>query len=251
MHFTGKDFDLPVNISALKDFQLNAISENDYFVYAGFSDGILRIDKDQLNQLPKIDLHLNTPKLFNRYIKSERSVFRPSENSLSFSFHSTSYYQINKVIFQYRLLGLDSSWQETKQSKVNYFNLNPGDYTFQVRSGYSHHHTFSNKKEFSFQIEEPFWKKSWFIIITLLLFFLMITAGFRLREKRIVQLGKRQEEKMKFELQQLKNQIDPHFLFNSFNSLIGLIEENQSKQYVQYKNFQIFIEVYWESMILT
>lgn len=38
-----------------------------------------------------------------------------------------------------------------------------------------------------------------------------------------------ERKKLRFEFDQLKNQIDPHFLFNSLNSLSGLIEETPEK----------------------
>lgn len=45
-----------------------------------------------------------------------------------------------------------------------------------------------------------------------------------------------EEEKVRFQMQVLRSQVNPHFLFNSFNTLIGLIEENpgQAVNYVEH-----------------
>jgi LytS/YehU family sensor histidine kinase len=48
----------------------------------------------------------------------------------------------------------------------------------------------------------------------------------RIREKRLKASENRKKEKLEFEFQTLKNQINPHFLFNSFSTLISMIEEN-------------------------
>lgn len=39
-------------------------------------------------------------------------------------------------------------------------------------------------------------------------------------------MQKLQEEKIQFQFQVLRNQVNPHFLFNSFNTLISIIEDN-------------------------
>lgn len=49
------------------------------------------------------------------------------------------------------------------------------------------------------------------------------------RESLYVQNLSLQTEKLKSELETMKQQINPHFLFNSLNTLIDLIEENQTK----------------------
>src|SRR5690606_29787755 len=46
------------------------------------------------------------------------------------------------------------------------------------------------------------------------------------REEMLLREERRKKDRIRFELEQLKNQLDPHFLFNSLNSLIGLIEED-------------------------
>ena len=46
-------------------------------------------------------------------------------------------------------------------------------------------------------------------------------------KNREIEKQKKIAEEVTAQLESLKNQIDPHFLFNSLNVLIGLIEENQ------------------------
>src|SRR5690606_2322364 len=51
----------------------------------------------------------------------------------------------------------------------------------------------------------------------------------RAREKNIRKVNHLQEERMRFEYAHLKSQVNPHFLFNSLNTLSALIEEDVEK----------------------
>jgi LytS/YehU family sensor histidine kinase len=80
---------------------------------------------------------------------------------------------------------------------------------------------------FSFTINPPFYTTWWFI---LLIFSVLMAAGYIIMKYRIQQKKKISDienEKVKMQLDTLKSQINPHFLFNSFNTLIGTIEENK------------------------
>jgi LytS/YehU family sensor histidine kinase len=53
------------------------------------------------------------------------------------------------------------------------------------------------------------------------------------REKELKKIQQLNQEKMQFQFEVLRNQVNPHFLFNSFNTLISSIEDNP-KMAVQY-----------------
>lgn len=216
----------PISNNSLQNAQLNAITEDENTINVGFSNGFLRINKERLKQLKKIGLHLNKPMLFNEQIPNRKNHFEHSENSLSFAFHQNTYYKIANTIYQYRLLGLDSNWQQTQQNKINFYNLDPGEYTFEVASSFAGNSNLRNKQQYSFTIRRPFWQTTWFILAMVLVAGMLIFLIIKAREKKLIQQNEREKEKVRFVLEKLKNQIDPHFLFNSFNSLIGLIEEN-------------------------
>ena len=72
----------------------------------------------------------------------------------------------------------------------------------------------------------PFWKR-WYVWISGLL--ILIFIGLLLMKQRIQKIRKEQQlrrERAEFEYRNLRNQVNPHFLFNSFSTLMALIEEN-------------------------
>lgn len=84
---------------------------------------------------------------------------------------------------------------------------------------------FENKARFSWQIYGNTLKMSLFIT-------LLITAiyeaenFFLLWKKAIVDTERQKQETLKAQFETLKNQVNPHFLFNSLNTLAAIIPEN-------------------------
>ena len=74
--------------------------------------------------------------------------------------------------------------------------------------------------------------KSFLESATIAFIFLIATAGYKIFKKWVYesrQLAEMKEAKLKEELINLKNQINPHFLFNTLNNLNTLITTNTSK----------------------
>jgi LytS/YehU family sensor histidine kinase len=57
----------------------------------------------------------------------------------------------------------------------------------------------------------------------------------KIRDRNIRRLHSLEREKIKFQFETLKSQVNPHFLFNSFNTLISIIEKdkNTAVEYVE------------------
>ena len=93
----------------------------------------------------------------------------------------------------------------------------------------------SDEKQISlhFSILKPFWKRWWFITATIVVILLIIKFYFQIRLKKLKHEQQISHEKMEFEYSNLRNQVNPHFLFNSFSTLIALIESD-SKNAVSY-----------------
>jgi ligand-binding sensor domain-containing protein len=160
-------------------------------------------------------------------------TFSYDQNSLSFSYIGIYYTDPDAVNYQYKLEGLNNEWIDTKDRTVTFPKLPPAKYTFRVRS--SLNHVFSDKNEavYEFTIEKPFWTSWWFIIGSALLLGSLVYWYIKAREKSLKKVERLQQEKIQFQFETLRNQVNPHFLFNSFNTLISIIEDNP-KMAVEY-----------------
>ena len=152
--------------------------------------------------------------------------FKYDENSFTFNFTGLYYTNPEQVHYQYKLEGLDTSWVSTKDQSIPFPNLRPGKYVFHVRSSLNDNFNNADEVTYAFVIETPFWKRSWFIILSILIVGALLYWYMKSREKHLNKMQLLHQEKVEFQFQVLRNQVNPHFLFNSFNTLISTIEDN-------------------------
>jgi ligand-binding sensor domain-containing protein len=167
--------------------------------------------------------------------KNATAVYKHDQNSFQFNFTGLYYTTPDDVHYQYRLDGLDTGWVLTRDRSITFPKLQPGTYKFHVRSSLNENFTNADEATYEFVIEKPIWKRLWFIVLSILVILALVYWYIKRREKQLKKVQQLQQEKIQFEFQVLRNQVNPHFLFNSFNTLISYIEEdpNMAVDYVE------------------
>ncbi len=131
-------------------------------------------------------------------------VFNHEHNHISFDFTGIDFQNADGVVYQFMLEGYDSDWSpETKESSASYPYLPPGKYTFKVRCRDAYGN-WSNERTYAFEIEGPFWKKTWFYAIIIPLSIIIIYLLLLWRTRRLSRSKRRLEELIRqrtFELQ--------------------------------------------------
>jgi len=196
--------------------------------WLGTQNGLLRLQvpDDVLKQQPS--LQLNRVSVFlgaENYIGTHE--FSYNQNYLSFRFNAFWFIEPELVRYQIRLKGYDLDWIDTRDNLVTYSNLPPGDYIFEVRASVNGNFDRTEIKSYAFTIQKPFWKTTWFIFSSIAAFFILIYIIIRQREKNLKQRDAIANEKLLFQFQTLRSQVNPHFLFNSFSTLISVIDEDK------------------------
>lgn len=158
--------------------------------------------------------------------KDKPGNYNSDQNTFQFYFTSIYYTNPDEIRYQYKLEGLDTAWISTRDRNVSFLRLQPGKYTFHIRSSLSENFENADEATYEFYIQKPLWKRYWFIALVILLTAGLLYWYIKNRERNLKKMQKLQEEKIQFQFQVLRNQINPHFLFNSFNTLISTIEEN-------------------------
>lgn len=159
----------------------------------------------------------------------------PDENSLEFNFGSLISAEIFPHSFEYQLEGFDKQWiMANNTATALYNNLEPGKYTFRVRVVAKDQSWQTPERTISITIRTPFYKAVWFwlliggLMIATLIFFYRFRFN---KQKQIFTLETKaqqlEKEKTMVMYDSLKQQLNPHFLFNSLTSLSGLIETDQ------------------------
>jgi ligand-binding sensor domain-containing protein len=152
--------------------------------------------------------------------------FRAAENYISFDYVGLWYTSPASVKYQYKLQGYDLQWKESRDNVASYSSLAPGNYTFFVKASENNFFLDEPIAAYSFTIEKPFWKKIWFLALMATFSAGAIYWLVKSREKRFERQALLKKGMIESQLSALKAQINPHFLFNSFNTLITIIDEN-------------------------
>lgn len=118
----------------------------------------------------------------NAFVR-ETPELRWNDNFLNFEFASNQIYTPVPHHFYYRLMGLDSSWQDNGVSnKIRYTNLSPGTYALEVKVRNAYGHT-SQVLKIPFVIRPPFWKTWWFYVLSLVALTLVAYQVLKYRER--------------------------------------------------------------------
>ncbi len=156
-------------------------------------------------------------------------VFKQEENNVQFEFTGSWLSDPENLVYEYQLQGIDEQWRETKDRKVSYPKLRPGNYEFVVRASEDQNFENSPVASYKFKIKKAFYNT---LLFRAFAFLMLGFLFYKLRKARIAQEEvKRSLEQSQIEAQlmNLQTQLNPHFLFNTLNILIGLIEENPQK----------------------
>jgi hypothetical protein len=178
------------------------------------------------NNQPKV--HFENIKLFNQAIDYQQdSVFSHTQNFFHFEWCGIYYPKPDALHFQYMLDGFDRDWNDTKERNVTYPRLPSGDYTFRVKALLG---TYPSEEiRYHFTVKSAFWETPFFIISLLILSGLGIFYFIKLREKRLQKTAQLEQEKIIAQYDAIRSQVNPHFLFNTFNALAAVIETDQKQ----------------------
>ncbi len=195
-------------------------------VWIGARQGIVRIAAYGESFLDDPQPDITAVSVLMQSVDLQQHTFAYDQNYFIFNFTGLWYSSPESVRYRYKLEGFDPNWKISKDPLASYPNLPPGNYTFRVQT--SEHGNFDHVPEtsWSFTIQPPFWAQWWFILFCLLLAGAMFYAFVRIREARLKKEAQLKRENVESQFAALKSQINPHFLFNSFNTLITIIEEN-------------------------
>ncbi len=162
-------------------------------------------------------------------------------NNITFKYRGICLTNPDKVLYIKKLEGLDKEWSlPSSDDDSKYLNLPPRKYVFKVKSCNNEGVWNSVETQFAFEIKRPFYFTIWFILLCITFVVLVIIAIFRVRLARIRKKQKlefeRKVEMSKVELKALRSQMNPHFVFNSLNSIQHYIYSNESDEAIKYLN---------------
>ena len=171
-------------------------------------------------------------------VETESLPLTNKENFISFDFNAFEFNYPDKIQFAYRLTGLDKDWIYCGNKKnATYTNLSPGNYIFEMKASNSEG-LWSRNAGFKIYIKPAFWQTTWFILLIAILLGFII---YGLVKRRIIKIRREADKKnetnkliAEAEMKALRSQMNPHFIFNSLNSIQKYIWENKQDDASEY-----------------
>lgn len=158
-----------------------------------------------------------------------------NNNNISLHFALMNYNNTSLNKYYYLLEGADATWHETSTGFLQFSNLKSGRYKLYVSST-------PNKNEamdvLYINILYPFYQTWWFVGLLLLIVLAVLLLIYRIKAKALqekILLQKNYSQQIKeAEMQTLRSQMNPHFIFNTLNAINSYIVENKTEQASDY-----------------
>jgi len=244
------NFNLPMN------FEINEINSEAHFqdresgeILLGGMKGALGFYPDTLlstaenEKLNPIFIHnvRSGGKLLNsslRINEINKIMLPKGEHQIEFEFVSPNSSPVN-ISYRYLLEGIDENWIYPSKDRryVSYNNLKEGVYSFHVQSRLFKRKWEDNSKEVQIKISHFFWQTARFKALIGFMVICIATYITFLKFKNL--LLKKDAQGMEIEkqtaiLHSLSTQMNPHFLYNSLNSINNFIVNNEGRKANEY-----------------
>lgn len=201
------------------------------YVFVGTNRGVSYF-KENLSGINKTapSIYFTQVKVLNRdTIIQNHYELEYNQNYIDVSFTGLSYQRENDLQYMYMLEGVNKDWIFSENRSVTYPMLPPGDYIFKVKV-INRSDVESEIKSISFKINKAYYQTIWFkislIIIILLIISLTVGFIFFTKMKEVKKRNQVINELNKYRQQALSAQMNPHFMYNSLNSVQSYILQN-------------------------
>lgn len=199
---------------------------------------------------PHVEISNQKNDVLVEYVKSDQKIiyypgkriaaFEHDDNDIHFRFANINFVDAKNNLYEYYLEGAEDKWNiPNLENEANYINLRPGNYTFHVRKFIKNSIANNSvESQVSIIIKAPIWEAWWFRLIVLLglgyVVYYFINGRFekiKVREKNIATIRQMRQE---LEMKALRSQMNPHFIFNSLNSIQNYVLKNDTREASRY-----------------
>lgn len=193
-NFSTSDGVIGTDFNFTSSFKLN-----NNLIFMGSTAGLNFFNPKRISQSNyKPTVVLTDFLIFNKSVKAKatsilsKNIFYTKEitlshkqNVFSFQFAALDYNNPASVKYAYKMEGFDKDWILSGTRRfITYTNLNPGKYTFKVKSTNSDGIWTSNETSLAVVITPPWWQTGWAILLYFVVFVLGVWAIFKFQNYR-------------------------------------------------------------------
>lgn len=245
------------------EFNTNStLVASDSSIYLGSMDGVLRINSENccldtpfplaISDFEIIDSKRKTSTFFSNNIEKIKLTDRSNNLKIRPVFLSLDLEE--DVIYSYKLEEYDQNWRSKENDySIEYYNIPPGNYTLFIKAETRQGNHAKNDISIDIQVYQPFYRNNIFWIIAFS-FFLISFIAYNSRKRVLIEKAKQEEiskakEKIAMlELDALRAQMNPHFIFNSLGAIQYYIQLNETETADEYlSSFARLMRLFLES----
>ncbi|MEM6720301.1 MAG: histidine kinase [Bacteroidota bacterium] len=228
-------------------------------VYVATDQDVFSFDKQRIFKseiTPQI--YFKKVEKLNEEVPVKDSYTLPySDNKINFEFHSNGFKSSENIRYEYKIeKSTPSDWQAVNLGNytVAFTSLSSGEYQFYVRAIDLKSNNISNILSANITVRAPFWLQTWFLVgcIGGIIAMTYLFTQYKARKKSKKQASafeKLEQEKLLIaaNLESLRSQMNPHFIFNALTAIQDYIELNDKKMASEYLvKFSRLIRIYLE-----
>ncbi|MCC7298091.1 MAG: histidine kinase [Bacteroidia bacterium] len=170
----------------------------------------------------------------------KENQFISTQRKFTFVILSPSLRNLENIQFHYKLKGYDEKWISQKSNVIQFNALSPGQYTLLIKA--ENFGEFSKEISYTFVISKAFYYQWWFVLGVVLLFLLLVYLIYKRQIEKQKRKSKQINELNLSKLTAIQSQMNPHFIFNSLNSIQDLVlQQNATKAYDSIGKFALLI----------
>lgn len=241
IRFVPGSVDIEENIAVnasngLLTFSLFDITaDDDQLVTAVSDEGLVRIKPQLLSKPTALRMDIEWVNVNGRRQSAESlRTLSHDQNNIDFYFNAVCLLGGEHIQYEYRMSGLQETWSSTTGNNINYSDLPPGKYRFEIRAINPNTGMVSDVRSVQLSIK-PAWYHLWWVRV-LGIFFLagMIGLGIYLRIRKTennVRLRNLENRRLaELELQAMRSRMNPHFVFNVLTAIQNFITQGREKE---------------------
>ena len=218
--------------------EITSVYVDDRFAWIGTKKGMNRIPKKEVEDMAaplevKIkSMHVNSQLVVNNGGATIKMAYDKSFLQLqlmTFDFRSAG-----QPVYRYRFKELGKDWIEIASNKIQIPSIPHGIHTLQLMAKNEDGIWSTEPTEVVFEVTPPFWLTWWFYILSLVVIAAVISAYNYIQMQRVRERSRLKNQIRNYQQQAFSAQMNPHFIFNSLNSIQNFIAQNDAIQSNRY-----------------
>jgi ligand-binding sensor domain-containing protein len=210
-------------------------TKNGLFIYPTYKGYVVFRPEDYREKASNVPVYLTSFKISSKEITTNPEALQKidlqyRQNFFTITLAGLSYMNASQCLYAYKMEPFDKDWILTQNPEINYTNVPAGNYMFKYKVIVEDPDWNLPAKTLRLSVAEIFYKRWWFKWSLVMVIIAAIISFYRYRlkqQRRIILLQNKaqllEKEKTVVQFENLKQQLNPHFLFNSLTSLRSLI----------------------------